>query len=585
VETIRDVMRPLAALSAAVVLGWAAAAPGAPVPKVAMSLRPDAESVARGSAVGLAVEAVIAEGWHINGNKPDQPYLVATTLTVTAPAGVTVDPVTYPRAEAKTFAFAGGLALKVYDGAVPMATAVRLPADFAGDRVTLEASLRYQACDDTTCLPPTSITATLELPVAGNGPATPPRTGGAAGAGSSGSGIDLGRWLAERGLVFTLAAVALLGLGLNLTPCVYPLISVTIAYFGGQGRSRGRVAWLAALYVLGIAVSFSLLGLAAALSGGIFGAALQRPAVVLFIATVMVVLALGSFGVYQFRPPMALMRWAGGSASGAAGSLFMGLTMGIVAAPCVGPIVVGLLVFVGSRQDPWLGLLLFFTLALGMGLPYLGLALAASSLGRLPRSGEWLVWTEHLFGCVLLCLAVYYVAPLLPPPAHTWALPSAIAIAGVYLGFLDRAGRAVRGFQTLKAAVGVVMLALAAWLIRPADPAAAIAWEPINHAETAPGEAAARPVLLEFGAEWCIPCREMDATTYVHPAVVQEAGRFRMLKADITEESAATSTLTKAYDVKGVPTVILFAPGGDETHRLVGYIGPDEMLAAMRAVR
>ena len=111
------------------------------------------------------------------------------------------------------------------------------------------------------------------------------------------------RWLSERGLLFTLAAVALLGLGLNLTPCVYPLISVTIAYFGGQARGRGQVAGLAALYVLGIALSFSAVGVAAALSGGLFGAALQQPAVVLFIAAVMIVLALGSFGLYQLQPP------------------------------------------------------------------------------------------------------------------------------------------------------------------------------------------------------------------------------------------------------------------------------------------
>ena len=99
----------------------------------------------------------------------------------------------------------------------------------------------------------------------------------------------------------------------------------------------------------------------------------------------------------------------------------MGLTMGVVAAPCVGPIVVGLLVFVGSRQDPGLGFLLFFFLALGMGLPYVVLAVAAGSLTSLPRSGEWLAWTEHLFGCILLCLAAYYLAPLLPPPREVLA--------------------------------------------------------------------------------------------------------------------------------------------------------------------
>lgn len=553
--------------------------------KVSLTLRP--ALAAKGSAADLTFEAVVAAGWHVNSHQPTQKFLVPTTLTLTVPPTVTAGEVGYPKAKAKTFAFAGDVELLVYEGTVPLHTTVHVPADFAADALSIDAVLRYQACDDTTCLPPASVRETFSLALAGGAPgASGAADGGAPLAGAGSGGAHAARFaglLAQYGLVLTLGAVMLLGLGLNLTPCVYPLISVTVAYFGGQTGSRGRTTWLATLYVLGIAASFSALGLAAALSGGIFGAALQRPAVVLFIVAVMIALSLSSFGVYQLQPPAAVMRWAGGSASGAAGAIFMGLTMGVVAAPCVGPIVVGLLVFVGSRQDAGLGFLLFFFLALGMGLPYLVLAVAAGSLTSLPRSGEWLAWTEHLFGCILLCLAAYYLAPLLPPTPKRWLLPGALAASGLYLGFLDRAGRALRGFPALKAAVGVLMLAIAAWLVRPADVAQAIAWEPIEHwaAGARHGE---RPVLLEFGAEWCIPCREMEATTYVHPEVVREADRFRMVKADITEETDATKALTEAYAVKGVPTVILFSPSGGEHQRMVGYVGPDEMLAAMRQV-
>lgn len=546
--------------------------------KVSLALRPTV--AARGSAAAVTIEAVIAEGWHINAHQPNQKFLVPTTLTLTVPDGVTAGPVTYPTPASETFAFAGDVELLVYEGTLALGAAIQIPPDFHGDALPIDAVFRYQACDDTTCLPPASVRQSFSLPLQG---AAPGAAGAAAGGQpSAGGGARFANLLAQYGLVLTLGAVLLLGLGLNLTPCVYPLISVTIAYFGRQAGGRGRTTWLATLYVLGIAASFSALGLAAALSGGIFGAALQRPAVVLFIVAVMVGLSLSSFGIYQLQPPTAMMRWAGGSAGGAAGALFMGLTMGVVAAPCVGPIVVGLLVFVGSRQDPGLGFLLFFCLAVGMGLPYMVLALAAGSLTSLPRSGEWLAWTEHLFGCILLCLAAYYLAPLLPPPAKYWLLPGAIAASGVYLGFLNRAGRALPGFPALKAAVGVVMIALAAWLLRPAD-AQAIAWEPVEQWVAArDGE---RPVLLEFGAEWCIPCREMESTTYAHPDVVREADRFRMVKADITEETAAASALAQAYDVKGVPTVILFSPSGGEHQRMVGYVGPDEMLAAMRDVR
>jgi thiol:disulfide interchange protein DsbD len=140
----------------------------------------------------------------------------------------------------------------------------------------------------------------------------------------------------------------------------------------------------------------------------------------------------------------------------------------------------------------------------------------------------------------------------------------------------------LRGFPALKAVVGVLMIAMAAWLFRPTG-AQAIAWEPVEQ-WVADGRGGDRPVLLEFGAQWCIPCREMESTTYAHPDVVHEASRFRMVKADITEETAATTALTQAYDVKGVPTVILFSPSGGEHRRMVGYVGPAEMLAAMRDV-
>ncbi|MEO8601939.1 MAG: cytochrome c biogenesis protein CcdA [bacterium] len=560
-------------------------------PKFALAITASPDAIAPAGSTALTVTATIAPGWHINAHEPNQPFLVPTVLKLTLPADAAAGEVAYPAPKTKSFAFAGNTQLSVYEGSVPLAASVTVTAGFAAATLHVEAVLRAQACDDTTCLPPTSVKAAFELPVRDGKAGGSTSSGGLGALFGAGSGSATGDGasvfsdlLARHGLGFTLLAVALLGLGLNLTPCVYPLISVTLAYFGGQARSRGRSAWLATLYVVGIAASFSALGVVAALSGGVFGAALQQPIVLLAIAGLMITLALGSFGLYQLQPPMMLLRWAGGSATGTAGALFMGLTMGIVAAPCVGPIVVGLLLFVGSRQSASLGFLLFFSLALGMGLPYLVLAMAAGSIGKLPRSGEWLLWTEHVFGCILLCLAAYYVAPLLPSPAAHWFLPVAIAVSGIYLGFVDRAGRALRGFPTLKAAFGVLMLAVAIWLGRPADSArAAIAWEPVEQ-WTAARHDGARPVLLEFGAEWCIPCREMENTTYVHPDVVHEADRFRMVKADITTESDATSALTEAYGVKGVPTVILFDPTGGESGRMVGYVGPDAMLKAMRAI-
>jgi thioredoxin:protein disulfide reductase len=240
------------------------------------------------------------------------------------------------------------------------------------------------------------------------------------------------------------------------------------------------------------------------------------------------------------------------------------------------------LIFVGSRQDPILGFVMFFVLALGMGAPYLVLAMAAGSLRRLPRSGEWLMWTESVFGCVLLAMAAYFLGLALPEPARSLLLPIVVAGSGVYLGFIARAGRALR--PALTRGLGIAFVAVAIWLGLPAGPEATIAWAPLDPQPPAAGTTLPQPLLVDFAAEWCIPCREMDRTTYVDPDVLREAERFRMVKGDITEENQQTTALVERYQVRGVPTVILFSRNGDERHRFVGYVGPQEMLEAMRKV-
>jgi len=567
--------------AALALLSWSASA--APVgAKVTLELEASEPTAARGEVFGIEAVATIADGWHVHSNTPPEPYLIPTALTLSLPDGFAAPEVHYPPAEERSFAFAPGLKLSVYEGKLGIAAGIQVPADYAKPMLPITAQLRYQACNDTTCLPPVMVSATIEVAVSDAAPAATGDPGGTTSV-PGGDGEVFGRWLTEHGLVLTLLGVALLGLGLNLTPCVYPLISVTIAYFGRQASSRAVVAWLAVLYVFGIALSFSAVGLAAALSGGVFGAALQNPAVIIGIATVMVVLALGSFGVYQFQPPAFLLRWAGtAGGGGSAGALFMGLTMGIVAAPCVGPIVLGLLVFVGSRQDPWLGFLLFFVLALGMGAPYLLLAMAAGSIQRLPRSGEWLLWTERLFGCILLAMAAHFSSTLFPEPIKSTLLPAVIVLSGVYLGFVERAGGRLRWFPYFKRAAGVCMLVLGIWIGQPAAQSEAIVWEGVDHWMSA--RHGDRPVLIDFVAEWCIPCREMDRTTYVDAEVLSEAERFRMVKADLTDENEETSKIVEEFAVRGVPTLILRSTAGEETHRMVGYVGPDELLAAMRKV-
>jgi thiol:disulfide interchange protein DsbD len=515
------------------------------------------------------VEMTIASGWHVNGHAPRDRFLVPTTLDLTPPPGVRAGEVQYPTPVEKTLEFSEGKALQLYEGRI------RLEAPLDGtpaDGTRLRATLRYQACDATTCLAPRTIELTADVPRA----APAGTTSGTPGA------DEVAGWIARFGWTGTLAWVVLLGMALNLTPCVYPLISVTVAFFGGRtGHERG-VGLNAAAYVAGICVTFAGLGATAALTGSLFGGALQQPAVLGGIAALMVVLAVSNFGLYQIRMPAGVMQWASRTGEGVLGCFFMGLTMGVVAAPCIGPIVVALLLYVGARQSIVEGLALFFALGLGLGVPYLALALLAERLRRLPRSGAWLEWMERLFGFLLLGLALHFATPLLPPPLVRALFALLLITGGLVLGLVGTVRSPV--LRRVRAAAGIAVAVAGLSVLRSSETAAGIAWADFSEQALVEARSAGRPVLIDFQAVWCLPCREMERTTFRDPTVVQSAAAFATLKADVTEQDDRTTALMSRFAVPGVPTYVLLDARGDERRRFVGYVAAPEFERALREV-
>ncbi len=567
-----------------------------------------------GATSQLEVEAEILSGWHINSNHPNSADFIRTTLSVTPPAAVKAGAVAYPPADEIAPAFSGGEKLSVFTGTIKFMVPLSAAADFKPDAgAEVAVTLEYQPCNDNICMPPAKVSANASLGSIQPAAAAAPRhaalerarvvavafsdngsdssgdsadvSSGSDGGGSQAPGSELANIFVAHGMVIGLLAVLLGGLALNLTPCVYPLIGVTIAYFGNQGGGPRKIAVLAVIYVLGIALTFSLAGVAVALSGGLFGAALQNPLVLIAIAAMLLVLAASSFGMFSLQPPQWLMQRAGVARPGYLGSLMMGLGMGVVAAPCIGPIVLGLLLMVERSASPVFGFALFFTLAIGLGLPYIALALAAGHIRALPRSGEWLAWIEQLFGFVLIGLALYFLDPV----ARGWPMrimPYYAAAAGIFLGFITPAGRQWRPFLVFRSALGALSLGALVWMLTfsAAKPATQLAFDPYDVAILNQARAAKKPVVIDFSASWCVPCREMTRTTFRDPAVIEAASHFVRLQADITDRNNRNTRLALQYEIRGVPTTVFIDKHGRILKREVGYLNSHRFLSDLREV-
>jgi thiol:disulfide interchange protein DsbD len=541
-----------------------------------------------GGSSTLNIAATVIPDWHINSDKPFSEDYIPTKLEIKGPVSVTPGAIKYPAAETITLdVAAGGDKLSVFGGDLKFEVPLKASADFApkpGDELTV--TIDYQGCNNNECLRPAAVSTTVALaaPGAAAGALEGIAAGGAKSGGIDDSGGTLERIFLNHGWFLGFLAVFLGGLALNLTPCVYPLIGVTIAYFGNQGGGPRRVMYLAMVFVLGIALMFSSVGVAVAMSGGLFGAAMQNPFVLVTISIVLLTLAASSFGLFVLQPPQWMLQRAGAAHPGYAGALLMGLGMGVVAAPCIGPIVLGLLLMVEKSGSALFGFALFFTLAIGLGVPYIGLAMAAGHIRRLPRSGEWLAWVEHLFGFVLVGLALYFLDPVVPNNLMARFLPYYAAAVGIYLGFISREGRSWRPFLVMRSALGIVAVAALAFMLYPRQAPEKLRFEPFDAEALASATEARKPVLIDFSADWCIPCREMEHSTFVDPSVVSEAKRFVTMKANLTAQDKKTEELTSKYEIQGVPTTMLIDSAGKVAQRKVGYIGPQEMLAELRRV-
>jgi thiol:disulfide interchange protein DsbD len=545
----------------------------------------------------LLIEVTIQEGWHINSHQPLEKNLIPTEAGFREIPGISFGKIHYMKAELKKFSFSE-TQLSVYEGRVYFKSTITVSPQVAETAFPLQGYIYFQACNDFSCLAPQTVEFSQNISLAAddepvnaiNEQIFQTTQSYFAEEESTPGDNEFARLLRESGLLYSLLFIFLGGLALNLTPCIYPLIPITIGYFAGQSTDRrGGLVWRAVIYVLGMAMTYSILGLLAALTGGLLGSALQNPWVLIFIALVLIGLALSMFGLYEIRVPQSLALLGGKNRTGYLGTLLMGLTVGLIAAPCIGPFVLGLLTYVGNLGDPYMGFLMFFVLALGLGTPFLVLGIFSGAVTHLPRSGAWMVWVRNVFGFVLIGMAVYFLQPLFPgEKLYLYVLALLVLSGGIYLGWLDK-NKGSRVFLLIRNLVGLAGILLAVRLLLPGTGNAEIkiSWQMYTPETLARAQQSGRPVIIDFYADWCLPCKELDKFTFSDSRVIESAGNFIMIKADLTRYgSESTNELRTLYDIKGVPTIVFLSAQGKEISdlRLAGFEEADKFLGRMNKV-
>lgn len=476
--------------------------------------------------------------------------------------------------------------------------------------------LTWQGCAEAgLCYPPQHTTVTLDRAGAATGKAQATAADGPGSPAAQNQATDqsLARQLADSGLLLNLAIFFGLGLLLVFTPCVLPMIPILSAVIVGSQARRARALWLSSVFVVSMAFTYALLGVAAALAGANLQAALQAPVFIVPLAVIFVLLALAMFGIYELRIPAVLrqrldrvnQRQKGGSLTGAA---VMGFLSALLASPCMTAPLAGALIYIVDTGDATLGGLALLALGLGMGAPLILLATVGS--GLLPKPGRWMVAVKAAFGFILLGTAVWFLERIIPGPAEL-LLWGALALGlGLTLWRLRKPLASAEAVQQLVGSVGLLICLWGGLMViggaaggdqwlRPLQPfvrlppQAAETVQPASETEftvfkskadldEALDKAGSRGqwTLVEFYADWCVSCKVIEEEVFGDPAVQKAMADMQLLQADVTRNDAIDQALMRQLQVVGPPTILLFGPDGKEyrAQRTVGEISAEAFL-------
>ncbi len=510
--------------------------------------------------------------------------------------------------------------VEVYHNLAEVALLLGHGAD-AADSADLQVS--YQGCwEGGICYPPVTKTVSVsDLPAVAGLSWPEVEAGSVEPAADTDTGVSLplseqdrfARLLSGGNWLLMLGAFFLAGLALSLTPCVLPMIPILSSIIAGQGQhiSTARAFLLSLVYVLAMAFTYTLAGIAAGLFGANLQAAFQNPWIIGSFSAVFVLLAFSMFGFYDLQLPSALQsrlsnashRQKGGTLTGVA---IMGLLSALIVGPCMAAPLAGALIYIGQSGDPVLGGVALFSLSLGMGVPLL---LVGASAGKLlPRAGAWMEGVKAGFGVVLLLMAIWMLDRLLPDQVTMLLVSLTLLVSAVYLGALDRLQEHARGWHRFWKGVGVILLVYGAALmigvlsggqsllyplqgvvgsvVAQGEGQAKLPFETVTREADldrllAQAKQQGQPVMLDFYADWCISCIELDYVTFSDAGVQQSLEPFKLIKLDVTANDDEAKALYRRFSIIGPPALIFFDGSGQKRPELtlIGVINPEDFIA------
>jgi thiol:disulfide interchange protein DsbD len=385
------------------------------------------------------------------------------------------------------------------------------------------------------------------------------------------------------------------GLLVSLTPCVYPMIAITVSVFGArEAKSRAQAMMLSTSFVLGIVALFTPMLVIAAFTGGLFGAILASKVVVVGICIVFIAMAASMFGAFDLTLPESVMqRFSTVGGIGYGGAFLLGLVSGLVAAPCTGPVLTSILVWISQTRSIPLAIIVGACFSIGLGMPFWLVGTFAISL---PKGGKWMLGVKSFFGIVMLIVALYFLKNAFPvlksfvrPDVKFMLISAGILVAGLALGAVhlawDDGGKGI----IARKAVGIAMAVIGGALLWTSFdlPRGSLNWLHSEPEASTLATSEKRPMIVDFTAEWCGACKEIAKETFADPRVQQKAllANFVTVKVDATnDEDPQVDAVKGKYKVVGLPTVVIYDSTGKERKRFNEFVGPEPFLAALEGI-